>query len=42
VDNQQNDRGIGLNTNRSNRMPALFSHLVYAVRTHAAAFVFED
>ena len=28
VDNQQNDGGISLNTNRSNRVPALFSHLV--------------
>jgi len=42
VDNQQNDSGIGVDTSRSNRMPALLSHLVYAVCTYQAAFVFED
>jgi hypothetical protein len=41
VNNQQNNRSAGLNTSRSNRVPALFSPLVYAVGTHQAAFVFE-
>jgi hypothetical protein len=41
MDNQQHDRGIRLNTSRSNRMPALFPHFVYAVQTHEAAFIFE-
>jgi len=41
VDNQQHDRGIWLDTSRSNRVPALFSRFFYAVQTHEAAFVFE-
>jgi hypothetical protein len=42
VHDQQHDRRIGLNTSCSNRVPALFSGFVYTIRTHQAAFVFED
>src|ERR1035438_847008 len=42
VDNQQNDRSAGLNTSGSDRVPALFSHLVDTIGTYQAAFVFED
>src|SRR5258708_1490173 len=39
VDYQQYDRSAGLNTRCTNRVPALLSGIVDAVRTHQAAFV---
>jgi len=41
VDNQQHDRGIRLDTSRSNRVPALFPRFVYMVQAHEATFVRE-